>query len=48
MIHKIDTMWAKAIGKVQRWTIRQAQAHCQRQKQRRFERFMKAQNPERN
>ena len=48
MIHQIDRIWFKVIGKVHRWTIRQGQAHCLRQKQRRFKRLMKAQNPHLN
>ena len=48
MIHQIDRMWFKALGKVHRWTIRQAQAHCRRQKLRRFHRLMKAQKPHLN
>jgi hypothetical protein len=48
MIHQIDKMWFKAIGKVHRWTIRQGLAHCRRRKLRRFNRLMKAQNPHLN
>ena len=48
MIHQIDKLWFKALGKVHRWTIRQGRAHCLRQKQRRFKRLMKAQNPHLN
>jgi hypothetical protein len=36
----MDRLWFKALGKVHRWTIRQGQAHCLRQKQRRFKRLM--------
>ena len=48
MIHQIDKLWFKALGKVHRWTIRQGQAHCRRQKLRRFKRLMKSQNPQNN
>jgi len=40
MIHKIDTLWFRALGKVHRWTIRQGQAHCRREKLRRFKRHL--------
>ena len=40
MIRKIDKLWFRLLGVVHRWTIRQACAHCQREKQRRFQRLM--------
>ena len=40
MIRKLDKLWFRALGIVHRWTIRQAVAHCQREKQRRFQRLM--------
>ena len=48
MIHKIDTLWFLALQKFNRWTIRKGQAHCLRQKERRFQRLMKSQNPNLN
>ena len=40
MIRKLDKSWFRVLGVVHRWTIRQAEAHCQREKQRRFQRLM--------
>ena len=40
MIRKLDKFWFRVLGVVHRWTIRQACAHCQREKQRRFQRLM--------
>ncbi len=40
MLRKLDKLWFRLLGVVHRWTIRQACAHCQREKQRRFQRFM--------
>ena len=40
MFRKIDKFWFYVLGVVHRWTIRQACAHCQREKQRRFRRLM--------
>ena len=48
ILRKLDRLWFRALGKVHRWTIRQGQAHCRRQKQRRFQRLMKSQNPHLN
>ena len=48
MIHTLDKLWFKALGKVYHWTNRQGRAYCLRQKQRRFRRLMEAQNPHLN
>jgi hypothetical protein len=40
MIRKLDRVYFRLLGVVHRWTIRQACAHCQREKQRRFQRLM--------
>ena len=40
MIRKLDKLWFRLLGVVHRWTIRQAVAHCQREKLRRFQRLM--------
>ena len=40
MFRKLDRFWFRFLGIVHRWTIRQAQAHCRREKQRRFHRLM--------
>ena len=40
MIRKLDKLWFRMLGVIHRWTIRQAGAHCQREKQRRFQRLM--------
>jgi len=44
MIRKLDTLWFRVLGVVHRWTIRQADAHCRREKERRFQRLMQRQN----
>ena len=40
MIRKLDKLWFRLLGVVHRWTIRQAGAHCQREKRRRFQKLM--------
>jgi hypothetical protein len=44
MIRKLDKIWFRILGIVHRWTIRQAGAHCRREKQRRWRRLMAWQN----
>ena len=44
MIRKLDKLWFRVLGVVHRWTIRQADAHCRREKERRFQRLMQWQN----
>lgn len=48
MIRALDKHWFRMLGKVHRWTIRKGQAHCLREKQRRFRRLMANQNPHLN
>ena len=40
MFRKIDKVWFHVLQIFHRWTIRQACAHCQREKQRRFRRLL--------
>ena len=44
MIRKLDKLWFRLLRRIHCWTIRQAVAHCQREKQRRFRRIMSWQN----
>jgi len=44
MIRKLDKLWFRLLGVIHRWTIRCAQAHCRREKHRRFLRLMAWQN----
>ena len=44
MIRKLDKSWFRLLGVIHRWTIRCAQAHCRREKERRFRRLMEWQN----
>jgi hypothetical protein len=44
MIRTLDKLWLRLLGVVHRWTIRQADAHCRREKQHRFRRLMQWQN----
>ena len=48
MFQKLDKIWFQILGRVHRWTIRQAQAHCRREKNRRFRRLMAGLNPRQN
>lgn len=40
IIRALDKRWFHLLGVVHRWTIRQAEAHCRREKHRRFLRLM--------
>lgn len=40
MIRKLDKLWFRVLGFIHFWTIRQAEAHCRREKLRRFRRLM--------
>jgi hypothetical protein len=40
MIRKFDKLWFRVLGFIHCWTIRQAEAHCRREKLRRFRRLM--------
>ena len=44
MIRKLDRLWFRLLGVVHRWTIRRGQAHCRREKMRRFWRHLAWQN----
>ncbi len=44
MIRKLDKLWFRVLGVVHRWTIRQADAYCRREKERRFQRLFSWQN----
>jgi len=44
MFRKLDKFWFRVLGFIHCWTIRQAEAHCRREKQRRFRRLMAWQN----
>lgn len=44
MIRNLDKLWFRLLGVIHRWTIRCAQAHCRREKHRRFLRLMAWQN----
>jgi len=44
MNRTLDKFWFRVLGVIHLWTIRQAYAHCQREKQRRFKRLMAWQN----
>lgn len=48
MIHTLDRLWFRALGKVHCWTVLQGQAHCQRETLRRFHRIMAGQKPHLN
>jgi hypothetical protein len=40
MIRKLDKFWFHLLQEIHRWTIRQAEAHCRREKERRFRRLL--------
>jgi hypothetical protein len=44
MIRKLDKWWFRLLGVAHRWTLRRGQAHCRREKLRRFRRLMARQN----
>ncbi|MEI6195335.1 MAG: hypothetical protein WCS42_13505 [Verrucomicrobiota bacterium] len=44
VIRAFDKNWFRVLGVIHRWTIRQACAHCQREKHRRFQRLMASSN----
>jgi len=39
-IRDLDRFWFRVLGFIHRWTIRQAESHCRREKLRRFQRLM--------
>ncbi|GEM_PF-2693264 len=40
MIRELDKLWFRLMQAMYRWLVRQAEAHCRREKQRRFRRLM--------
>jgi hypothetical protein len=44
MFKKLDKFWFRILGSVHRWTIRQADAHCRRERERRFRRLFSCHN----
>ena len=40
MIRKLDKLWFRLLGTTHRWVLRCGQAHCSREKHRRFLRLM--------
>jgi hypothetical protein len=44
MIRKIDRLWFELLRAMYRWLVRRAQAHCHREKMRRFRRLLAWQN----
>ena len=44
MIRKIDKAWFRVLGFIYCWTMRQAVAHCRREKERRFQRLLVSSN----
>ena len=40
MIRKLDKLWFRILGRIHVWTIRRAEAHCRREKYRRFPRLL--------
>jgi hypothetical protein len=43
MIRNLDRLWFRLLGVVHRWTLRRGQAHCRREKLRRFRRHLASQ-----
>lgn len=48
MIRKLDKLWFWLLGVLFRWALRCGQAHCRREKMRRFRRFLACQRSELN
>ena len=48
MIRKLDRLWFRLLGRLHNWVVRCAQAHCQREKLRRFRRHQAWQKNQRN
>ena len=42
MIRKLDKLWFRLLGVLYRWALRRGQAHCRREKMRRFRRHLGA------
>lgn len=43
MIRKLDKLWFRLLGTLYRWVLRRANAHCRREKFRRFQRLLASQ-----
>ena len=48
MIRTLDKLWFRLLQAIYRWMVRRAEAHCRREKERRFRRLMSAQNTWKN
>jgi len=48
MIRQLDKLWFQLLGVLHRWAVRCGQAHCQREKMRRFKRHLAWQENVRN
>jgi len=44
MIRELDRLWFRLLLAAHRWLVRRGLAHCEREKERRFWRFMDRQN----
>ena len=44
MLRQIDKLWFELLRATYRWLVRRAEAHCRREKHRRFKRLMEWQN----
>jgi hypothetical protein len=44
LVRSFDKFWFRTLGVIHCWTIRQAEAHCRREKERRFRRLMASSN----
>ena len=40
MFRKLDKLWFRLLGLLYRWAVRRGQAHCRREKLRRFRRHL--------
>ena len=40
MLRKLDKLWFELLRATYRWLVRRAQAHCHREKMRRFKRHL--------
>jgi len=48
LLRSVDKYWFRFLGVVHRWTLRCGQAHCRREKLRRFRRHLAWQKPHLN
>jgi hypothetical protein len=40
MIRTLDKLWFRLLQAIYRWMVRRAEAHCRREKERRFRRIL--------